>query len=143
GDTFNIETFDVDFGNWADRYSQFYYHFEDTQTGRKIIVSFLKRETVYPDYKKMDELGGVYRVHIHMLPPSTQINFNVFLYFMKNKRMIPYLKKGGRFTSRQIQRLYKRGFKFMYISEEDKNEFLSFYISLALNRDFQSIRKLA
>lgn len=144
GETFNVETFEVNISDWARTSGQFSYNFQEVGTDKEVFVCFVKRDSIYPDFKKMDEPSGVYRVHIHTMPPLTPVSFNVFLYFVKNKRLIPYLKKGGKFTARQIQRLYKRGFKFLYIEENEKSEFLSFYVSLMINQDFQSTnRKLA
>jgi len=141
GETFNIDTFEVDIGDWAEKSSQFAYGFQEGD-GPQVFVCFVKRDNIYPEFKQMEEPTGVYRVHIHTMPPLTPVTFNVFLYFVKNRRLIPYLKKGGKFTARQIQRLYKRGFKFLYIAQEDRSEFLNFYISLAINQDFQSAKSV-
>lgn len=141
GDTFNVETFDVDLCQWGEKYGQFYYHFEEEKTGKQIVVCFIKRERIYPDLKMMEDLG-LYRIDLADLPPMLPVNFNAFIYFNKNNRLIPYLKHGGKLTHKQIQRLFKRGFKFLYIKEEDKSDYYSFFIALSLNQDFQPIRKL-
>ncbi len=144
GETFNLDTFEVDIASWSDGNSQFSYSFDESESGKQVFVCFVRRESIYPEFKKMEEPSGVYRVHIQTMPPLLPVTFDVQLYFIKNKRLITYLKKGGYFTQKQIQRLYRRGFKFLYISEADKKEFLSFYVSLSINQDFQSTeRKLA
>lgn len=142
GDTFNIETFEVDMAAWAQQSSQFFYMFEDPETGKQMLICFLKKEQLFPKALKMSE-HQMHRIDIHELPPKMPVSFDAYLFLARNDKMLPYLRRGGSLTSKQIQRLYKRGFKFLYVKDEEVRDYYEFYLSLSLNQDFRSERKLA
>lgn len=142
GDTFNIETFEVNVTEWAERSSQFFYTYESPQSGKQVLICFLKRDSLFPHARKIDEFD-MHRIDIYEVPPKTPIQFDAYLFLERNEKMLPYLRRGGSLTAKQIQRLYKRGFKFLYVKDEEVREYYSFYLCLHLNQDFRLERKLA
>jgi hypothetical protein len=141
GDTLNIETFEVDMSSWATKSSQFHYNFE-TNSGKKIIICFLKRDPVFPKTRKHEQ-QDMHRIDLHELPPKMPVSFNAYLFLNRNNKMLPYIRRGGSLSSKQIERLYKSGFKFLYVKEDEVLEYYTFCISHYLNQDFRTVRRFA
>lgn len=142
GDTYNIETLEVDVAAWAERSSQFFYTFENPDSGKQVLICFLKREDLFPETCHM-ESQRMYRIDIHEVPSRVPVSFDAYLFLARNDKMLPYLRRGGFLTGKQIQRLYQRGFKFLYLKDEDVRDYYEFYFSFALNQDFRSAKKFA
>jgi hypothetical protein len=142
GDTYNIDTFEVDVAAWAERSSQFFYLFENPSTGKQMLICFLKKDSLFPETRKM-EAQQMHRIELHELPPRMPVSFEAYLFLARNDKMLPYLRRGGSLSQKQVERLYKRGFKFLYIKDEDVRDYYSFYFSLYLNQDLRPERKLA
>lgn len=142
GDTYNIETLEVDVAAWAERSSQFFYTFEHPETGQQVLICFLKRDDLSPETCHMEE-QRMHRIEIHEVPARLPVSFDAYLFLARNDKMLPYLRRGGSLTAKQIQRLYQRGFKFLYVRDEDVRDYYEFYYSFSLNQDFRLVRKFA
>lgn len=141
GETLNVETFEVDVCEWAARNSQFFYFFEG-KGGKKILICFLQRDPIYPKTSKDDE-QSMHRIDLYEVPPKMPVNFDAYLLLTRNEKMLPYVRRGGSLSAKQIERLYKRGFKFLYVKEEAVPDYHIFCLSLFLNQGFRLGRKLA
>jgi hypothetical protein len=142
GDTYNIETFEVDFAAWAEKSSQFFHTYEEPETGKQVLICFLRKESLFPNSRKAEEYN-MHRIELRELPPQTPVSFDAYLFLARNEKMLPYLRRGGSLTAKQVERLYRRGFKFLYIRDEEIRDYYSFYLSLYLNQDFRTDRKVA
>lgn len=142
GDAYNIETHEVDLSAWAERSSQFFYTFENTDAGDQVMICFLKRDELFPQTCHMEE-QRMHRIDIHEVPARLPVSFEAYLFLARNDKMLPYLRRGGSLTAKQIQRLYQRGFKFLYVKEEHVRDYFEFYYTFSLNQDFRLERKFA
>lgn len=142
GESYNIETEEIELLGWVPSASEFHFIVEDPKSQKQILICFIPKESIYPDTNKSIELNML-KVELEVLPTRTPLNFNVFLYFARNKRLIPYVRRGGRLTDDQLGRLNKHGIDTIYISESDRKALYSFFISQTLHQDFQPIKKVA
>ncbi len=142
GESYELDTQEVDVSAWAARSSQFFHTFDDPKTGNQVIICFLKRENVFPETCHM-EAQRMHRIEIQEVPARLPVSFDAYLFLARNDKMLPYLRRGGSLTAKQIQRLYQRGFKFLYVKDEDVREYYEFYFSFSLNQDFRTEKKFA
>lgn len=140
-DVFHIEVSEFDLMSWAGGNSQFYFTFEDADKDSPIMMCYLERNPVYP-YVRFTYETGMYKLDLLELPANTPVSFDAYIYFTRNKRTALYLRRGGSFSQKQIQRLLRRGFKTMMIKKEDIPVFYEFYISRQIHTDiFNSHQK--
>ncbi len=142
GESYNIETEEIDLQSWVRNESDFHVIVEDPKSQKQILICFISKDAIYPDTNKSIELNML-KVELEVIPILTPINFNVFLYFARNKRLIPYLRRGGKLTEAQMQRLGKHGVDTIYISEADRKALYSFFISQTIHQDLRPIKKAA
>ncbi len=142
GESYNIETEEVEILNWVLEKSQFHYMFEDAKSQKQIMICFLPKENIYPDTNKSTELNML-KVELDVIPPATPLNFNVFIYLARNNRVVPYIRRGGKFTDEQMARLGDHGVDSVYINEEDRKALYSFFISQTIGQDLRPIKKAA
>lgn len=142
GESYNIETEEVELTAWVSSTTDFHFVVEDPKSQKQILICFIPKESIYPDTNKSIELNML-KVELEVLPTLTPINFNVFLYFARNKRLIPYVRRGGRLTEDQLGRLEKHGIDTIYITESDRKALYSFFISQTIHQDLQPAKKSA
>ncbi|MBY0386385.1 hypothetical protein K2X05_14615 [bacterium] len=142
GECYNIETEEIDLPQWVLNNSDFHYVVEDPKSQKQILICFISKEHIYPDTNKSSETDML-KVELEVIPVQTPINFNLFLYFARNKRLIPYLRRGGRLTEDQMSRLEKHGVDTIYISESDRKALYSFFISQTIHQDLRPAKKAA
>jgi methylmalonyl-CoA mutase cobalamin-binding subunit len=142
GESYNIETEEIEIQKWVVDSSDFHYMFEDPKSQKEVLICFLSKENIYPDTNKSAEVNML-KVELDVIPAQTAVNFNVFLYFSQNKRLIPYLRRGGKLTEEQVQRLSQNGIDTVYINESDRKALYSFFISQTLHQDLRPNKKAA
>lgn len=142
GETIDVETNSFELSSWAEKGSQFYYTFESPSSGEQVFICFLQKENMLPHAQKIDGYD-MHRVALQIVEPNEAVVFDAYLYLQKNEKMLPYLKTGGWLTSKQVDRLYSRGLKFLYIRDEQISKYYSFYISRSLNQDLGLEKKPA
>ncbi len=142
GESYNIETEEIELLGWVPTASEFHFIVEDPKSQKQILICFIPKESIYPDTNKSIELNML-KVELEVLPTLTPINFNVFLYFARNKRLVPYVRRGGKLTEDQLGRLNKHGIDTIYISESDRKALYSFFISQTIHQDLQPTKKAA
>lgn len=140
GESYNIETEEIDVQSWVQNGSDFHVIVEDPKSQKEILICFVSKEAIYPDTNKSIELNML-KVELEVIPVLTPINFNIFLYFARNKRLVPYLRRGGKITEAQMQRLGKHGIDTIYISEADRKALYSFFISQTIYQDLRPTKK--
>lgn len=142
GECYNIETEEIDLPQWVLNNSDFHYVVEDPKSQKQVLICFISKEHIYPDTNKSIETDML-KVELDVIPAQTPINFNLFLYFARNKRLIPYLRRGGRLTEEQVSRLENHGVDTIYISESDRKALYSFFISQTIHHDIRPAKKAA
>lgn len=142
GDVFDVETPEVDMNAWASNYSQFSFVCYDENTNQEKMVCFLKRENLFPETEKIDNYE-MHKVELNGIPARTPLNFDAYLYLERNEKMLPYLRRGGSFTDQQIDRLFKNGFKFLYIKDMAIRDYYAFHLMQYFCQDLGAEKKLA
>lgn len=142
GESYNVEMEETNLKDWVLSQSDFHSFVEDPKTLKSVLICFVAKEAIYPDINKEQDLNML-KVELGTFPVSTPVNFNIFLYLARNKKVIPYLRPGGKFTEEQMSRLGKHGVESIYVSENDRNALYSFYISQTLSQDLRTTKKAA
>lgn len=134
--TFELDAFDLT--TWAEANGQFYFTTELAAESSPVMMCYFDRNPVYPFTRYVEETG-MYKMDLMELPANVPVTFDAYIYFIRNKRTALYLRRGGSFSSKQIQRLFRRGFKSLLIKEEDLRIYTEFYVKRSLLRDLQSV----
>jgi hypothetical protein len=142
GEVYNIETEEVDLKNLVQNSSDFHVIVEDPKSQKQVLICFIAKENIYPDTNKSSGTNMM-MVELDVIPAETPINFNLFLQFSRNKRMIPYLRRGGELTEEQVNRLTAHGVQSVFIPEEERKALYSFFISQTIHQDIRPIKKAA
>lgn len=142
GEVYNIETEEIDIQNLVQNSSEFHVIVEDPKSQKQVLICFVAKENIYPDTNKSNDTNMM-MVELDVIPAETPINFNLFLRFARNNRMIPYLRRGGELTEEQVSRLNERGVQSVFIPEEERKALYSFFISQTIHQDIRPIKKAA
>ena len=142
GEVYNIETEEIDLKNLVQNSSDFHVVVEDPKSQKQVLICFVAKENIYPDTNKSNGTNMM-KVELDVIPAETPINFNLFLQFSRNNRMIPYLRRGGELTEEQVSRLTERGVQSVFIPEEERKALYSFFISQTIHQDIRPIKKAA
>lgn len=142
GEVYNIETEEIDIQNLVQNSSEFHMIVEDPKSQKQVLICFVAKENIYPDTNKSNDTNMM-MVELDVIPAETPINFNLFLRFSRNNRMIPYLRRGGELTEEQVSRLNERGVQSVFIPEEERKALYSFFISQTIYQDIRPIKKAA
>lgn len=142
GEVYNIETEEIDIQNLVQNSSDFHIIVEDPKSQKQVLICFVAKENIYPDTNKSSGTSMM-MVELDVIPAETPINFNLFLRFARNNRMIPYLRRGGELTEAQVNRLNEHGVQSVFIPEEERKALYSFFISQTIHQDIRPIKKAA
>ncbi len=142
GEVYNIETEEIDIQNLVQNSSDFHTIVEDPKSQKQVLICFVAKENIYPDTNKSNETNMM-MVELDVIPAETPINFNLFLRFSRNNRMVPYLRRGGELTEAQVNRLNEHGVQSVFVPEEERKALYSFFISQTIHQDIRPIKKAA
>jgi hypothetical protein len=142
GDVYNIETEEIDIQNLIQNSSDFHVIVADPKSQKQVLICFVAKENIYPDTNRSNDTDMM-MVELDVIPAQTPINFNLFLHFSRNNRMIPYLRRGGELTVEQLKRLAERGVQSVYIPEDERKALYSFFISQTIHQDIRPAKKAA
>lgn len=112
--------------------------YKEEDTGKQLILSFLKREVVQPQFQDCDKEGMI-MVDMKTIPPQTPVNFDAFIYLERNKKFVRYLKSGRSLSLKQVKRHIEEKVPCnLYIPKTDKPKLIQFFIQNTISWEFIS-----
>ena len=111
---FQVNVDSSDFCNWARHHSLFtFIHNDHTQ-----FASLLKCSRIFPELTVADQ-PDMRAMRIEYLPIQDVADFDIYLYFNRNDKLLPFIKKGDRATDK-MKRMNDKGLHTVYIKEVDR-----------------------
>jgi hypothetical protein len=132
GDFYEFDIPSTDIMHWSLENCLFSYVYNDN--GR-MLVSYLKRNNIYPDFVRTED-GEMCGVNIEDIPPVTFVDFDLFIYFNRNERVLPYIKHGDSINQEKLQS--KPGLKTLYCKTDDCGKLTRLFIEVAVRKMFKN-----
>lgn len=119
----------TDITEWIRSYCQFSYVYSDN--GQTQIAGFFNCKEVLPKFSR--EENGMYSTQVRTLPLNLALVCDLYLYFNRNEKLLPYIKQGDVITKDKLERLEVSGVEDVHVREEDKPKLETFMFGLILN----------
>jgi hypothetical protein len=132
GDFYEFEISSTDIMRWSLENCLFSYVYSDHC---RMLVSYLKRDKIYPDFIRTED-GEMCGVNIEDLPPVPFLDFDLYIYFNRNERILPYIKHGDSINQEKLQS--KPGLKMLYCKNEDCGKLTRLFIDVAVRKMFKN-----
>jgi hypothetical protein len=134
GEVYEFDMSIPDICGWSNENCLFSFVYD---RGARCLVSYLKRDDILPDFVHTEnfEMSGV---SIDDLPPRPTLDFDLFLYFNRNDKLVPYIKKGDVINQDKLQS--RPGMKILYFKDEDRKKLNSIFIEAVLKTTFDRFK---
>lgn len=128
-ENFEIEVERVSFVDWASMAADFISVHQHGES--ELAMAYFSMDAV-PKIKET-EFENMCSVGLESVLPNVKANFNGYINFERNNKMLLYIKEGRSISQKQKERLLKKSIDDIYIPTENKENFCSLMAGECLN----------